>query len=40
MDLAIGQALAYLKIFAVAAVIMGAVWAVVKIVEKRGQDKS
>jgi hypothetical protein len=37
MELAVGQALAYLKIFAVAAVIMGGVWALVKMVEKRGR---
>jgi len=37
MEMAVGQALAYLKIFAVAAVIMVAVWALVKMVEKRSR---
>jgi len=37
MEMAVGQALAYLKIIAVAAVIMGGVWVLVKMVEKRSR---
>ena len=39
MSVAVGQLLAFLKIGAVAFVIMGAFWLVIRLVEKRGRDK-
>ncbi len=40
MDFAAGQALAYLKIGVVAFAVMAVVWAVIKVVEARGQGKN
>jgi|APSaa5957512535_1039671.scaffolds.fasta_scaffold25293_2 hypothetical protein len=37
MDMAAGLLLVYLKLFGVALVIMGGIWALVKVVEKRGK---
>ena len=40
MSFAAGQALAYLKIGALALVVMAVVWAVVKVIEARGGRKN
>jgi len=39
MSVAIGQLLAFLKIGAVAAVIMAGLWLIIRVVEKNGRDE-
>jgi len=38
MSFALGQLIAYLKILLLAAAVMGAVWALVRFVERQGRD--
>jgi len=38
MSFALGQLIAYLKVFLLAAAIMGGIWALVKFVERQGRD--